>query len=151
MEIDEVVFIVEEDKETGGYSAVCHRYGIFTQGEDPDDLRAMVLDAVECRFEGGYGDTPSEGQLLRGWALIVRFDRCRFSRLRLNLPGGRSTVLFDGCVLADLGDDPREDACHLKTVRFLDCRFENNWLPGTRRRLLCLEALFPDWRDRLVE
>jgi predicted RNase H-like HicB family nuclease len=52
MDIDEVVFIVEEDKETGGYSAVCHGYGIFTQGEDLDDLRAMVTEAVECRFEG---------------------------------------------------------------------------------------------------
>jgi len=52
MDIDEVVFIVEEDQEDGGYSAVCHRYGIFTQGEDLDDLRAMVMDAVECRFEG---------------------------------------------------------------------------------------------------
>ena len=110
-----------------------------------------AMHFIECRFEGGYGDTPSEGQLLRGGALIVRFDRCHLSRLRINLPGGRSTVLFDGCVLADLGDDPRQDACHLKTVRFLDCRFENNWLPHTRRRLLCLEALFPDWRKRMVE
>lgn len=52
MDIDEIVFIVEEDKQDGGYSAVCHRYGIFTQGEDLDDLRAMVKDAVGCRFEG---------------------------------------------------------------------------------------------------
>ncbi|MBI5761945.1 MAG: 2-oxoisovalerate dehydrogenase [Planctomycetes bacterium] len=50
--MDEAVFIVEEDKDTGGYSAVCHRFGIFTQGDNLDDLRAMVLDAVECRFEG---------------------------------------------------------------------------------------------------
>ncbi len=50
MEIDEVIFIVQEDKEDSGYTAVCHRYGIFTQGDDLDDLRAMVKDAVECRF-----------------------------------------------------------------------------------------------------
>ena len=49
---DEVVFIVQEDHEAGGYSAVCHPYGIFTQGDDLDDLRAMVADAVACRFEG---------------------------------------------------------------------------------------------------
>jgi predicted RNase H-like HicB family nuclease len=48
--IDEVVFIVQEDREDGGYSAVCHPYGIFTQGEDLDDLRAMVIDAVAGRF-----------------------------------------------------------------------------------------------------
>lgn len=52
MDLDEVVFVVEEDKETGGYCAACHRFGIFTQGDNLDDLRAMVLDAVECRFEG---------------------------------------------------------------------------------------------------
>ncbi len=52
MDTDEVVFIIEEDKEAGGYSAVCHRYGIFTQGDDLDDLRANVTDAFECRFEG---------------------------------------------------------------------------------------------------
>jgi predicted RNase H-like HicB family nuclease len=52
MDVDEIVFIVEEDKEVGGYSAVCQRYGIFTQGEDLDDLRKMVKDAVACRFEG---------------------------------------------------------------------------------------------------
>lgn len=50
MSIDEVVFIVQEAEE-GGYTAACHRYGIFTQGEDWDDLKAMVTDAVECRFE----------------------------------------------------------------------------------------------------
>lgn len=52
MDIDEIVFIVEEDQEAGGYSAVCQRYGIFTQGEDIDDLRTMVKDAVVCRFAG---------------------------------------------------------------------------------------------------
>lgn len=55
MDTDEVVFIVEQDEEAGGYSAVCQRYGIFTQGEDLDDLRAMVKDAVACRFDGEPG------------------------------------------------------------------------------------------------
>lgn len=50
--IDEVVFIVREEPEDGGYSAVCHAYGIFTQGDDAEDLRAMVADAVEGRFAG---------------------------------------------------------------------------------------------------
>lgn len=50
-DIDEVVFVVTEDVEDGGFTAVCHPYGIFTQGDDLDDLRAMVADAVDCRFE----------------------------------------------------------------------------------------------------
>ena len=51
-QIDEVVFIVHEEPGAGGFSAVCHPYGIFTQGDDLDDLRAMVADAVACRFDG---------------------------------------------------------------------------------------------------
>ncbi len=49
-ETDEVVFIVEEEPEGAGYSASCSRWGIYTQGDDLDDLRRMVIDAVQCRF-----------------------------------------------------------------------------------------------------
>ena len=49
-EIDEVVFVVTEEPEVGGYCASCSCWGIYTQGEDLDDLRRMVVDAVECRF-----------------------------------------------------------------------------------------------------
>jgi len=50
-EIDEVVFLVEEEPEVGGYCASCSRWGMYTQGEDLDDLRAMVREAVTGRFE----------------------------------------------------------------------------------------------------
>jgi predicted RNase H-like HicB family nuclease len=50
MDLSEVVFVVEEDKETGGFVASCHRFGIFTQGETIEELREMVRDAVACRF-----------------------------------------------------------------------------------------------------
>jgi hypothetical protein len=45
----QIVFEVIESPE-GGYeaSAVSHR--IHTQGEDWDDLKAMVKDAVRCHF-----------------------------------------------------------------------------------------------------
>lgn len=49
--IEEVAFLVEEDPEDGGYCATCSRWGIHTQGDDLDDLHAMVRDAVACRFE----------------------------------------------------------------------------------------------------
>lgn len=61
MEIDEVVFIVSEEPEEGGYSAACHRYGIFTQGDSLDELYAMVRDAVQCRFE----DEPVKPERIR--------------------------------------------------------------------------------------
>ncbi len=59
--IDEIVFIVQQEVEDCGYSAVCHRYGIFTQGDDLDDLRAMVADAVEGRFT----DEPPKPKRIR--------------------------------------------------------------------------------------
>jgi predicted RNase H-like HicB family nuclease len=50
-EIDEIVFLVEEDTDDGGYVASCSRWGIYSQGDDLDELRKMVVDAVECRFD----------------------------------------------------------------------------------------------------
>jgi hypothetical protein len=50
-DIDEIVFIVREEPEDHGYSAVCHAFGIFTEGDDWEDLRTMVAGAVAGRFE----------------------------------------------------------------------------------------------------
>ncbi len=47
---DEIVFIVTQDEQDSGYTAACHAHNIFTQGDDLDDLRAMVKDAVACHF-----------------------------------------------------------------------------------------------------
>lgn len=46
----EVVFEITEAVE-GGYDARALGYGIFTQGEDWDDLKSMVRDAVLCHFD----------------------------------------------------------------------------------------------------
>lgn len=43
-------FIVEEDPH-GGYTARAVGENIFTQGEDVDDLKAMIRDAIECHFD----------------------------------------------------------------------------------------------------
>lgn len=48
--MNEVIFEVREAEE-GGFWAGALGYSIFTQGEDWDDLRAMVKDAVACHFE----------------------------------------------------------------------------------------------------
>ncbi len=47
----EVIFEVTDAAE-GGYDARALGYGIFTQGEDWDDLKSMVRDAVLCHFDG---------------------------------------------------------------------------------------------------
>jgi len=48
--MSEIVFLVEEDPE-GGYTARALGESIFTQGDDMDELRANVRDAVMCHFE----------------------------------------------------------------------------------------------------
>ena len=51
-EPSEIIFEVTEAIE-GGYDAHALGYGIFTQGDDWSDLKAMVKDAVECHFDDG--------------------------------------------------------------------------------------------------
>ena len=46
----EIIFEVTEAIE-GGYDARALGYGIFTQGEDWADLKAMIKDAVLCHFD----------------------------------------------------------------------------------------------------
>lgn len=46
----EIIFLVEEAPE-GGYMARAIGYSIFTEGEDLDEIRSNVRDAVRCHFE----------------------------------------------------------------------------------------------------
>ena len=50
MRPSEVIFEVTEAIE-GGYDARALGYSIFTQGDDWDDLKEMVKDAVLCYFD----------------------------------------------------------------------------------------------------
>ena len=50
MNMSEVVFLVEEDPEEG-YVARALGESIFTQANTLDELRTMILDAVQCHFE----------------------------------------------------------------------------------------------------
>ena len=50
MKPGEIIFEVTEAIE-GGYNARALDYGIFTQGQDWADLKAMVKDAVLCHFD----------------------------------------------------------------------------------------------------
>ena len=47
----EIIFEVREDEIEGGYVASALGYGIHTQGETLEELRAMVKDAVDCYFD----------------------------------------------------------------------------------------------------
>jgi predicted RNase H-like HicB family nuclease len=46
----EIIFEVAEAEE-GGYCASALGYGITTQAETVEELRAMVRDAVDCFFD----------------------------------------------------------------------------------------------------
>ena len=50
MNSSEIIFSVEEAPE-GGFTAKALGHSIFTQGENLDDLREKVRDAVRCHFE----------------------------------------------------------------------------------------------------
>jgi predicted RNase H-like HicB family nuclease len=49
--MNEILFEVREDEIDGGYTARALGYGIHTQGDTLDELRAMVKDAVQCYFD----------------------------------------------------------------------------------------------------
>jgi len=66
----ELVFEVTEEPE-GGYSAVCTTESIVTQGENWDDLRAMVKDAVEGYFFDGAKPQTIRLHLVRDEVLTM--------------------------------------------------------------------------------
>jgi predicted RNase H-like HicB family nuclease len=47
----EIILEVREDEADGGYTANALGYGIHTQGDSLEELRAMVKDAVNCYFD----------------------------------------------------------------------------------------------------
>ncbi|HWE86598.1 MAG TPA: hypothetical protein VG267_16770 [Terracidiphilus sp.] len=49
--MNEIIFEVREDEVDGGFTASALGYGIDTQGETLEELRAMVRDAVRCYFD----------------------------------------------------------------------------------------------------
>lgn len=49
--MSEIIFEVREDEADGGYVATALGFGIHTQGETLEELRAMVRDAVKCYFD----------------------------------------------------------------------------------------------------
>ncbi|HZP03840.1 MAG TPA: hypothetical protein VFB43_02985 [Terracidiphilus sp.] len=51
MPASEIIFEVHEDEVDGGYTANALGYGIHTQGDSLEELRAMVKEAVACYFD----------------------------------------------------------------------------------------------------
>ena len=49
----EITFDVTADEEDGGFVAVARGVSIVTQGDDADELKANVREAVRCHFGDG--------------------------------------------------------------------------------------------------
>ena len=54
-DMNEIIFLVEEAIE-GGFNARALGESIFTEGDNMDDLRANIRDAVDCHF--GVDEKP---------------------------------------------------------------------------------------------
>ncbi len=70
MRASEVIFEVTESAE-GGYEAKALGHSIFTQGEDWNDLKNMVRDAVLCHFEEKHVPRVIRLHLVREEAIAV--------------------------------------------------------------------------------
>jgi predicted RNase H-like HicB family nuclease len=46
----EIIFLVEEDID-GGFTAKSLGYSIFAEGENLEELKKNILDALKCHFE----------------------------------------------------------------------------------------------------
>ena len=59
--MSEIIFEVRQDEVDGGYTASALGYGIHTQGDSLEELRAMVKEAVDCYFD----ETMEAPQMIR--------------------------------------------------------------------------------------
>ena len=57
----EIIFEVTEDEVDGGYSASALGYGIHTEGDSVEEVRANIREAVDCYFD----DAIERPKLLR--------------------------------------------------------------------------------------
>lgn len=48
--MEEIIFLIEDAVE-GGYTAKALGYSIFTDGEDLEELKINIIEAVQCHFD----------------------------------------------------------------------------------------------------
>ena len=57
----EIIFEVTEDEVDGGYAASALGYGIHTEGDSLEEIRANIREAVDCYFD----DTMERPKIIR--------------------------------------------------------------------------------------
>lgn len=58
----ELTFIVESDLIDGGYNARAIGENIFTQGDSIEELKEMIIDAINCHYDSPL-DKPQKVRL----------------------------------------------------------------------------------------
>lgn len=96
MNTSEITFEVTEAVE-GGYDAKALGHSIFTQGEDWEDLKAMVKDAVRCHFDEDTLPPVVRLHLVRDEVIAVSgsLGTCRGRILQSRSGGTLVTVSLD--------------------------------------------------------
>ena len=64
-EVNEIVFRVTEDRESGGFNASAIGFGIDTQGDSLEELREMIRKSVQCYFVDDTAPGTIRLQILR--------------------------------------------------------------------------------------
>jgi hypothetical protein len=82
-----------------------------------------VIRARQCRFEGGYGRSPGNGNLLRSPTVIARFEDCRFELIRGLSLDQAGHIEFRGCSFERLDRNPIDHAG--ETTSFVNCTFSD--------------------------
>ncbi|MEZ5979973.1 MAG: hypothetical protein R3F34_17415 [Planctomycetota bacterium] len=136
------VRVVGFDKGSGASCALAMREGV-------------VLQAVGCRFEGGYGGMPTAGTLfdIRNDGLVARFDDCVVARTAVDLRRLQPnvTLLFSGCRLEGLlyADGFDQQLVAHPGVALAGTTVEP-YDPNLHGPLVRdLNELFPGWKGRL--
>lgn len=133
----ERVRLIGFDRGSGGSSA------IETAG-----LALLCRDSV---IEGGYGRSPIHSYLfdVRTPAMVVRFERCRLSRISLSTIRTEHSVAFVDCELSNLHGGLTAFSDSYPGVTFHGTSISLA-PPGSSETRLDLNTLFPDWESRVV-
>lgn len=59
--VNEIIFQIQESPE-GGYEAKALGYSVFTEGDDYEDIKKNIKDAVLCHFDEGESPRIIIGQ-----------------------------------------------------------------------------------------
>ena len=105
----------------------------------------------DCRIEGGYGRSPTHGQLfdVRTAGLLARFDSCVLDYIGIKRLHPGSTVVFANCTLRNILDMDSADMPQLPGVSFPGSTLFPSSQPHDTSFRKDLSDLFPNWPTRI--